>query len=63
MATRAPIPADLMLAAIPSLPRAILSRLVDRMIDELDERAGDSDLEDGADAEPIDEREPDERYG
>lgn len=50
MATRAlrALPAaslDQMLAAIPSLPRPVLSRLVSRMIDHLDEMDGDIDLE------------------
>lgn len=36
---------DQMLAAIPSLPRPVLSRLVSRMIDHLDELDGDTDLE------------------
>ena len=40
-----------MLAAIPSLPRPILDRLVTRMIDRLDEIDGDGDLEDSHDRE------------
>ena len=47
-----------MLAAIPSLPRPILDRLVARMIDRLDEIDGEDDLEDGCDQEDIDEGEP-----
>lgn len=58
MASR-PISPEQMLAAIPSLPRPMLTRLVDHMIDYLDELDGDSDLEDGVDTEAIDERESD----
>lgn len=35
------------LATIPSLPRPLLKRLVERAIDRLDELDGDPDLEDG----------------
>ncbi len=42
--TRA-LPLDLLLAAIPSLPRAALNALVDRAIDRMDEDDGDPDLE------------------
>jgi hypothetical protein len=56
MATR-PISAEQMLAAIPSLPRPMLARLVDQMIDRLDELDGDPDDEDSGDAEQVDERE------
>lgn len=49
MASRAPAftgtPLDVLLASVPSLPRAILSRLTARMIDRLDELDGDTDLE------------------
>lgn len=62
MASR-PISPEQMLAAIPSLPRPMLTRLVDQMIDRLDELDGDADDEDNSDAEPIDEREPEEEYG
>lgn len=62
MASR-PISPEQMLAAIPSLPRPTLTRLVDHMIDRLDELDGDADLEDNGDAEPIDEREPEEEFG
>lgn len=62
MASR-PISAEQMLAAIPSLPRPTLARLVDQMIDRLGELDGDADCEDNGDAEPIDEREPDEECG
>ena len=34
-------------AAIPSLPRAVLARLTERMIDRMDEIDGDPDDEDG----------------
>jgi hypothetical protein len=48
MAGRAPAydatPLDVLLASVPSLPRAILSRLTARMILCLDELAGDTDL-------------------
>jgi hypothetical protein len=50
MASRAPAyeatPLDLLLASVPSLPRAILARLTARMIERLDELDGDPDLED-----------------
>jgi hypothetical protein len=62
MASR-PISPEQMLAAIPSLPRPMLTRLVDQMIDRLDELDGDADEEDNGDAEPIDEREAEEEYG
>jgi hypothetical protein len=49
MASRAPAydatPLDVLLASVPSLPRAILSRLTARMIDRMDELDGDTDLE------------------
>jgi len=49
MASRAPTYAatslDVLLASVPSLPRAILARLTARMIDRLDEMDGDTDLE------------------
>ena len=40
-----------LLAAIPSLPRAELARLTERMIDRMDEIDGDPDLEDTHDRE------------
>ncbi len=40
-----PVPLDLLLAAVPSLPRAILARLTARMIERLDEMDGDPDYE------------------
>lgn len=39
-------PLDVLLSALPSLPRPVLSRLVARAIDRLDEMDGDPDLED-----------------
>lgn len=39
-------PLDLLLASVPSLPRAILARLTARMLERLDELDGDPDLED-----------------
>ena len=62
MATR-PISPEQMLSAIPSLPRPMLARLVDHMIERLDELDDDADLEDGGDTAQIDEREPDEKFG
>jgi len=60
-------PLDVLLAAIPSLPRAVLSRLTDRLVERLDEIDGDcdredydTDLEDNGDREGIDEREPED---
>lgn len=41
------VPLDVMLSAIPSLPRPILARLTAKMIDRMDELDGDPDLEDG----------------
>lgn len=43
-----PPPLDAMLAVIPSLPRPVLSRLVSRLIDRLDEIDPDPDAEAGA---------------
>ncbi len=48
------MPLDLILSAIPSLPRPILSRLTARLIDHLDELDGDTDLEDDDPAEEDD---------
>lgn len=61
------IPLDLILSAIPSLPRPILSRLTARMIDRLDELDGDSDREPefddvDDDCEPDADREPDSTW-
>lgn len=48
MASRAPAygatPLDVLLASVPSLPRAILARLTARMIDRMDALDGDTDL-------------------
>ena len=47
MASRAPAygatPLDVLLASVPSLPRAILARLTARMIERLDEMDGGTD--------------------
>ena len=49
MASRAPAfeapPLDVLLASVPSLPRAILARLTTRMIERMDELDGDPELE------------------
>lgn len=49
MASRSPTdtaaPLDVLLASVPSLPRAILARLTARMIDRMDALDGDPDLE------------------
>lgn len=45
----------ILLATIPSLPRPILSRLVARMIDQLDELDGDPDLEDSDEDESVED--------
>lgn len=47
-----PLP-DVMLSTIPSLPRAVLARLVETMIDRMDEIDGDPDLEDRYDLEAV----------
>lgn len=41
------LPLDVLLSAIPSLPRPLLSRLTARLIEHLDQVDGDPDLEDG----------------
>lgn len=41
------LPADIALALIPSLPRPHLERLVQTLIDRMDEADGDPDLEEG----------------
>lgn len=43
---RQPLPLEAALAVLPTLPRPVLSRLVTRMIEHLDEQDGDPDLED-----------------
>lgn len=48
-------PLDIVLSAIPSLPRAELARIAERMIDRLDELDGDPDLEDDDPAGQCDE--------
>ncbi len=48
-------PLDVVLSAIPSLPRALLARLVERAIECLDEMDGDPDLEDDDPAGQADE--------
>lgn len=45
------LPADIALAIIPSLPRAQLEQLVQRLVDRMDEEDGDTDLEDATDVE------------
>lgn len=44
-----PLPLDLILDAIPSLPRPLLARMVQRMIDRIDELDGDTDVEPNGD--------------
>ncbi|WP_324748799.1 hypothetical protein SH591_08760 [Sphingomonas sp. LY54] len=69
MATKAhqDTPLDALLAAIPSLPRPVLARLVARSIERMDEMDGDPDLEDDDPAggnvldEPHDQEADDER--
>lgn len=43
------LPADLALSVIPSLPRPVLERLVQRIIDHLDDMDGDNDVEPNGD--------------
>lgn len=45
------LPAEIALAIIPSLPRAQLEKLVQRLIDRMDADDGDPDLENAHDAE------------
>ena len=45
----------ILLATIPSLPRAMLDRLVARMIDRMDELDGDADLEDADEDEGVED--------
>lgn len=55
------MPLDVALAVIPSLPRALLARLVERAIEHLDAMAGDCDLEeDDPSGDPLDRGELDE---
>ena len=43
------LPLDVLLSMIPSLPRAALDRLTERMIDRMDEIDGDADIEPNGD--------------
>lgn len=43
------LPIDILLTAIPSLPRPALARLVERAIDHMDQQDGDPDLEPNGD--------------
>lgn len=43
------LPAEAVLAAIPSFPRPVLARLTERMIDRMDEIDGDADIEPNGD--------------
>lgn len=45
------LPADLALSVIPSLPRPVLERLVQSIIDRLDDMDGDTDIEPNGDEE------------
>ena len=47
----ATLPLDLILDAIPSLPRPLLARMVQRLIDRIDEMDGDTDVEANGDEE------------
>lgn len=53
-ATALPFDPAVALAMIPSLPRPVLSRLVTRMIERMDEIDGDPDFEPDCDLEPED---------
>jgi hypothetical protein len=55
-------PLDLALAVIPSLPRSVLSRLVARAIERLDEIDGDADAEQTGDEAEPDFAKPPEGY-
>jgi hypothetical protein len=63
-----PLPLSAVLASIPSYPRPVIERLCSRLIDHLDERDGDADLEPDDHAEDDDpaecngDPEPEERY-
>lgn len=56
-------PLDVLLSALPSLPRPLLARLATRLIDRLDEMDGDADLEEGNDLELTDGREVEDYDG
>lgn len=51
------LPLSAVLGSIPSYPRPVIERLVARLIDHLDERDGDPDLEDDDPAEDNHDRE------
>ena len=55
------LPLDAALTILPSLPRPVLSRLVARMIDRLDEIDGDPEIEEDNEDCGHDEGEPDYR--
>lgn len=56
------VPADLALSVIPSLPRPVLERLAQQIIDRLDDMDGDTDLEPNGDEEDGNLSEDDDRY-
>jgi hypothetical protein len=56
-------PLPMLLAALPGLPRPVLSRLTAAMVDQLDRIDGDPDLEDSWDQELTDEREREDYDG
>jgi hypothetical protein len=56
------LPADLALSAIPSLPRPILERLAQSIIDRLDDMDGDNDLEPNGDEQDGNRCEDDEMH-
>ncbi len=49
-------PLDILLSAIPSLPRAALARLTERLIDRIDAMDPDPEMEDGEGNTHIDDR-------
>lgn len=55
----ATLPLDLILDAIPSLPRPLLARMVQRMIDRIDEMDGDTDVEPNGDEQDGNQSEDD----
>ncbi len=65
MASRATsaAPLDTLLSAIPSLPRPVLNRLVDRLLEHLDAMDGDPDAEPDDFGELDDPREPEADEG
>ena len=54
------VPLDVLLSVLPSLPRAMLDRLVERAIDRLDELDGDDDLE--LNGDEADERDAEDAF-